>query len=156
MQQFLEMQQDTPTACIVDIIPPTGGVISSLTNNPDGSIRAQWSAAADSTPPFSYEVFVQRTTATGLFSVIPFISRNLFLDIYRDSLGFPFITGEAVHVGVRPVDAVGNVNLQSISLSIIATGSDLSTLFNLIPLTQIQGTVSSSRVVGYVESLSVI
>lgn len=130
---FSEMQQQTPQACVVDLTPPTGGAITSLTNNPDGSIKAQWGAASDLNGPITYEVYVQKATATGLFSVAPFLARGLSLDIYRDALGAMLVVGDVVHVGVRPVDALGNKSSITTSLSVTAAGLGYANLVSTIP-----------------------
>lgn len=130
---FSEMQQQTPQACVVDLTPPTGGAIASLSNNPDGSIKAQWGAASDLNGPLTYEVYVQKGSATGLFSVTPFLARGLSLDIYRDALGAMLVVGDVVHVGVRPVDALGNKSSITTSLSITAAGLGYANLVATIP-----------------------
>ncbi len=143
-QQFLRMQQETPQACLVDLVPPVGGVISSLTNNPDGSLRAQWSAASDANLPVTYEVYVQKETATGLFSTVPFMTRGLSLDIYRDSFGAMLVQGETVFVAVRAADALGNVNSNSTTLSITAAGIGYANLLSALSSVPSAGQVADA------------
>jgi hypothetical protein len=132
-QQFSHFQQQTPQACVVDLVPPTGGAISSLTNNPDGSVKAQWPAASDANAPITYEVYVQKGTATGLFSTTPFLARGLSLDIYRDSLGAMIVQGETIFAAVRAVDALGNQNTNTTTLSVVATGLGYANLLSVLP-----------------------
>jgi hypothetical protein len=131
---FTEMQQETPQACLVDLTPPTGGAVSGVALNPDGSIRVQWPAAADVSEPIRYNVFMKLGTATGLFDDENIIGcvKGLFLDIYRQVDGQPLQLGETYHFGVRAEDALGNVNQNTTSLSIVASGLQVQALVSQI------------------------
>lgn len=122
-----------PSAALTDLTAPTGGAITSVTNNPDGSVKAQWGAASDPSTPITYEVYVQKGSATGIFALTPFLSRDLSIDLYKDSLGAAIVQGDVVHVGVRPVDAVGNRSSITTTLSVTATGVGYANLLALLP-----------------------
>lgn len=117
-----------PVANGTDITPPTFAGIASVANNTDGSIHAAWLAATDPATPITYLIYVKKTTATGLFSVVPFATTNLFLDLYRDAAGFPFLAGDVVYIGVRALDGVGNMNTNLVSLNLTATGLSYANL----------------------------
>lgn len=134
MQMFSILQHTTAQACLVDITPPVGGVISSLTNNPDGSLKAQWTPANDPASPVSYEVYIQESTATGLFAPANLIgvTRSLALDIYRDKNGDMIEAGRTYHVGIRAIDKVGNQTPTTTSLSIVATGLGFANILTVL------------------------
>lgn len=133
MIQFSDMQQETAQACVVDLTPPVGGVIAALSNNPDGSVKASWGAATDLNAPILYEVYVQKATNAGLFATLPFLTRALSLDIYRDSLFQMLQAGETLFVGVRARDALGNLNANTQTQSIVAAGLGYANLIAQIP-----------------------
>jgi len=121
-----------PLACTVDSTPPTFAGITGLTQNANGSLTASWSAATDSSPPIEYMVFIQATTATGLFSTIPVQTvKTLSATIFTDSLG-TLINGTTYHVGVRASDAVGVVETNTVSMSQVSLGVPSTSLINLI------------------------
>lgn len=124
----------TSDACTPDVTPPVGGAISSLTNNTDGSLQVGWPTATDPSVPLRYQVFVQAATATGLFSSgnKVFEGPGNAFSVYKDAAGVPITAGTTYFVGVRAVDAVGNVNTNTTSLSIVATGLSFATLTALI------------------------
>ena len=123
-----------PSTCYPDTTPPSGGAIASIANNTDGSIRVTWPAASDSSVPIRYRVFLQASTATGLFNSLNqvFEGPGLLFDIYRDASGNPITNGVTYYAGVRAVDAVGNVNTNTTSLSVLATGISYDNLAGLI------------------------
>lgn len=129
---FSDMQQETPQACLVDLTPPVGGAISGVSLNPDGSIRVQWPAAADVSGPIRYNVFMKLGTATDLFNPANIVGciKGLFLDIYRQPDGQPLQLGETYYFGVRAEDAIGNLNQNTTSLSIVATGLQVQALIS--------------------------
>lgn len=79
--------QGTSSACIVDLTPPTFSGINFLDVESRGQIRAGWSSAVDPTPPVRYEVYIQASTAAGLFSLANIIAStpiiNLIFSHYR-------------------------------------------------------------------------
>jgi hypothetical protein len=116
--------QPTSEACIVDLTPPTFSGINFLDVESRGQIRAGWSAASDSTPPIRYEVYIQATTPTGLFSLSNIIAStpNLQYDIFTLPDGSFLQNGVTYFVGVRAVDGVGNRDNNTASQSVISTG----------------------------------
>lgn len=114
----------TSSACIVDLTPPTFAGINFLDVESRGQIRAGWSAATDATAPIRYEVYIQASTATGLFSTsnITGITPNLTLDIFTMPDGSFLVNGTTYYVGVRALDAVSNRDSNLVSMSVISTG----------------------------------
>jgi hypothetical protein len=129
---FSIMQQETPQVCLIDVTAPVGGAISSLTNNPDGSLRASWPAAVDISNPIRYEVYVKRASNTDLFNAANIVAviYGLTFDIFKDAQNLAISKGETYHVGVVAVDGVGNRNENTTSLSIVALGLEYYNLIN--------------------------
>lgn len=130
---FSEMQQETPQTCIVDIVPPTGGVIQTLVNNPDGSLKATWNAIADANPPTRVRLFAKFGDNVNLFDPANLIYEGpgLTFDIYKIG-GNPITQGQLCFVGTRGVDQSGNENSNTQNLSVSATGLGYQNLLNLI------------------------
>lgn len=127
--------QSTSSACLTDVTAPTFSGISALTAQINGSLLASWSAATDATTPIHYDVYVQASTATGLFT-----ASNLALSTKNTST-YIFILGDnsrlmkdvTYYVGVRARDAVGNVNTNLVSLNAVSAGvldDDFATLLS--------------------------
>lgn len=116
--------QGTSQACIIDLTPPTFAGINFLDVESRGQIRAGWSAATDSTPPIRYEVYIQASTATGLFNVnnIVAVTPHLQYDIFTLSDGSFLQNGVTYYVGVRAIDGVNNRDSNLVSMSVISTG----------------------------------
>lgn len=114
----------TSSACIADLSPPTFAGISFLDVESRGQIRAGWSAATDPTPPIRYEVYIQASTAVGLFSTanITAITPNLQFDIFTMPDGSFLVNGTTYFVGVRALDGVSNRDANLVSMSVISTG----------------------------------
>lgn len=116
--------QGTSQACIVDLTPPTFAGINFLDVQSRGQIRAGWSVATDATAPIRYEVYVQASTATGLFNQanIIAITPNLQYDIFNLPDGSFLQNGTTYYVGVRALDGVNNRDNNVTSMSVISTG----------------------------------
>lgn len=116
--------QGTSSACIIDVTPPTFAGIATAVVGSRGQIRSTWLAATDPTPPIRYEVYVQASTATGLFNVanIVGITDKLQFDTWTLADGSFLVNGTTYYVGVRAVDGVGNRNTNTVSISLISTG----------------------------------
>lgn len=116
--------QGTSQACIVDLTPPTFAGLVSAAVQSRGQIRATWSAATDATSPVRYEVYVQPSTATGLFNVfnIVGITDKLQFDTWTMPDGSFLVNGTTYYVGVRALDGVSNRDGNTVSTSIISTG----------------------------------
>lgn len=111
-------------ASITDVTPPTFSGITFLDVESRGQIRAGWSAASDATAPIRYEVYIQVSTATGLFSTsnIVAITPNLQYDIFTLPDGSFLMNGSTYFVGVRSIDGVSNRDSNVVSMSVISTG----------------------------------
>lgn len=111
-------------ACIVDLTPPTFAGINFLDVESRGQIRAAWAAGSDATLPIRYEIYIQASTATGLFNVsnIVAMSSQLQYDIFTLPDGSFLVNGTTYYVGVRAVDAVGNRDSNTVSLNVVSTG----------------------------------
>lgn len=140
----------TSSACIVDLTPPTFAGIVSASVESRGQIRTTWAAATDSTPPLRYEVYIQASTATGLFNVANIIaSTNKFqYDTFTLPDGSFLVNGTTYYLGVRAVDAVGNRETNTVSLNVISTGVSVSAdiyqsegAFAINSSNQLQGTL---------------
>ncbi len=116
--------QGTSDACIVDLTPPTFAGINFLDVESRGQIRAGWSVATDPTPPIRYEVYIQASTATGLFNTtnIIAVTPNLQYDIFTMPDGSFLVNGTTYFVGVRAIDGVNNRDSNLVSQSVISTG----------------------------------
>lgn len=121
---FEQFYQQSASACVVDLTAPTFSGITGLSNNPDGSLTASWGAATDTSNPVRYEVYIQASTATGLFSlsniqqIVTSTSARIFTLPDLTYLSF----GVTYYVGVRAVDAVGNRNTNTASLFVDSLG----------------------------------
>jgi len=144
--------QSTPQACLVDLTPPTFSGITGLTANANGSLTASWSAATDATNPVGYQVFIQASTATGLFSsgnkLYSAIGTSVV--IFTDALLAPLVNGTTYFVGIRAVDAVGNVDTNTASISAISNGVADNSLAN--KLDTLLARLTSTRA-GYMDNL---
>lgn len=116
--------QGSVQACIVDLTPPTFAGLNSANVESRGQIRAKWLAATDTTPPVRYEVYLQATTATGLFNLANIVGMTdkLQFDTWTLPDGSFLVNGTTYFVGVRAVDAVGNRDTNTVSTSLISTG----------------------------------
>lgn len=114
----------TASACVVDLVPPTfaGLVLADVESR--GQVRCTWAAGTDVTNPIRYEVYVQASTATGLFNTnnIAGITNALSYDVFTLAGGGFLQNGTTYHFGVRAVDAVGNRESNTISQGVISTG----------------------------------
>lgn len=120
--------QGTASACINDVTPPTFAGIATASVQSRGQIRATWLAATDPTPPIRYEIYIQATTATGLFSVanIIAITDKLQYDTFTLPDGSFLVNGTTYFIGVRAIDGVSNRNTNTASISVISTGVTVS------------------------------
>lgn len=114
----------TSSACVVDLIPPTFAGINGLAVQSRGQIRASWTAATDVTAPLRYEVYIQASTATGLFNVnnIIAVTPQLQYDTFVMPDGSFLVNGTTYYVGVRAIDGVSNRDNNTVTLSVISTG----------------------------------
>lgn len=118
----------TSEACIVDLTPPTFAGINTLTVQSRGQIRATWLVASDPTTPIRYEIYIQASTATGLFNTtnIIAITDKLQYDTFTMPDGSFLQNGTTYYVGVRAIDGVNNRDSNLVSLNVISTGVSVS------------------------------
>lgn len=140
----------TSSACVVDLTPPTFSGITSLDVESRGQIRAIWSAASDVTTPIRYEVYIQASTATGLFNTnnIITVTPQLQFDTFIMPDGSFLVNGTTYYVGVRAIDGVSNRDNNTVSMSVISTGVSVFAdayktdgAFVINSLNQLQGTL---------------
>lgn len=114
----------TPNACVVDLTPPTFTGITSAIAQGNGSIKVNFPAATDATTPVRYRVYI----ALGSVSAAAlFVSSNV-VSVVEPSGSGPFSTyiytlsdlttylaiNQIYTFGVRAVDAVGNMNTNTV------------------------------------------
>jgi len=133
--------QASSSACIADLTPPTFSGISSLVANLNGSLTASWTAATDATTPIRYEVYIQADTATGLFvdSNVTNMTYASPHTIFLDAADVALEADRTYYVGVRAVDAVGNENTNTVSLSAVSQGvltENLGTIASALQATE--------------------
>ena len=116
--------QPTSQACISDFTPPTFSGITFLGRDSLGQFTVSWSSAVDATLPIRYEVYIQALTSFNLFDVanIALITPQLSCDLFALADSTLLQSGVLYHVGVRAVDAVGNRDNNTTSMSQISVG----------------------------------
>lgn len=133
--QFTEqMQQETSKACIADVTPPVGGVVQSIVNQLDGSLKVNWNSATDDTSPVLYKLYIKKATAVGIIDEENVIYQGPATEFYvcRDAEGFPVIAGETYFASVRAIDRFGNENANNQFVSVTAQGIGYANLVNQI------------------------
>lgn len=161
MNQFFAslFYHSTPQACVSDLTPPTFAGISTLVPQLNGSLRATWLAATDATTPIRYRIYIQKDTATGLFSSsnMALETETLTKDIFQLKDGSLLLEDVTYYVGVRAVDAVGNEssNLGSLSglSSGVLTGSLLTIAQDILTATQNLTSGGTSLVAELIETV---
>jgi hypothetical protein len=131
-----------PTAAITDTTAPTFAGITGLTANINGSLTASWSAGTDSSTPIEYVVYVQASTATGLFnsSNIAQIISALGAHIYVLNDLSRLQKGVVYYVGVRAKDALSNIDSNVVSMNATSAGvldDDLATIAASLAATEL-------------------
>lgn len=126
--------QPTSQACVTDLTPPTFAGIAGLVANSNGSLTASWSAASDTNSPIAYEVYIQASTAIGLFNVAnrTLSTFSLSRAIFALADGTLLANGVTYFVGVRARDPIGNVDANTASLSAISQGVPSTSVLNAI------------------------
>lgn len=144
----------TSSACLVDLTPPTFSGITSLDVETRGQIRTMWAAASDATSPIRYEIYIQSSTATGLFNTtnIVAVTPNLLYDIFTMPDGSFLVNGDTYYVGVRAIDGVSNRDSNTVSMNVISTGVltsidvyDVDGAFSLADGGDFQGTIWAKK-----------
>lgn len=127
-QQFSRsVVQRLPEACQNDTTPPTFGGIQTLTQQPNGSLLATWSAGSDLAGPLSYEVYILQgiASAAALFSTanIALITRQLSARVFTlSNLNSYLLPGQTYTVGVRAIDALSNRSSNTQLLTAVSLG----------------------------------
>lgn len=129
-QQYSEtLVQKLPSACVVDITPPTFTGVASATPNADGSISLAWLAATDLTGPIEYLLYIAlgSVSAGTLFQVSNLVTiapavltKKIFT--LADQTTY-LVNGQQYTVGVRAKDGVGNINTNVVILTPTAIAS---------------------------------
>lgn len=116
--------QPSSQSCIVDLTPPTFNGVNFLTRGSLGQLKVMWLAASDLSSPIRYEVYVQEEPASNLFNIanIALITTNLQADIFTLANGSLIQSGVKYFIGVRAIDAVGNRDNNTISMSQTSPG----------------------------------
>jgi hypothetical protein len=114
----------TSQACVVDTTSPTFAGIATISAQLNGSILATWLAATDASNPIYYDVYIQPTTATGLFSSTNLALSTNKLSIYIFTLADNtlLLNGQTYFIGIRARDPLGNQSTTLASLSAISQG----------------------------------
>jgi len=131
-----EFIQSSTGTSIPDVTAPTFAGITSLLANPNGSLKASWSAATD-VSEVRYEVYIS-TSNIGLFNLSnrAYITVGLIVDIFtlaNNDLLMPL----TYYVGVRAIDSYGNRETNTVSLNEISLGvvdADVIQLLNAIKI----------------------
>lgn len=126
-QQYSQtMVQKLPSACVIDLTPPTFLGISALTPQAMGSLKVDHLGAVDPTGPINYEIYCLpgAVVAATLFASQPCqIVRGLTGYVFMDANGDFIVKGTTYTVGVRARDAQGNLNTNTAILTTVAIGS---------------------------------
>lgn len=128
------VQKPAPASSPSSVAPTFGG-ITALNQNLDGSLQASWLAVTlVPNPPVRYEVYIQQSTATGLFNAgnLQSITPKLTQKIAEDAAGNPLQFNRTYFVGVRAVDAYGNRETNLISLSQTITYANFNTVASAV------------------------
>lgn len=131
-----EFTQSSTGTSIPDTTAPTFAGISGLLANPNGSLRASWSAATDDSE-VRYEVYIS-TSNVGLFSLSnrAVITVSTTIDVFtlaNNSL----LTPTTYYVGVRAIDTYGNRETNIVILNEDSLGvvdADIIALLNSIKI----------------------
>lgn len=122
------VSQDLPQSSIADTTPPTFAGITSVVPNTDGSFTVSYSAASDVSLPVRYQIYMALGTVSAavLFqdanivsSVTSLTSKVFMLPDWATYI----VNGLVYTLGVRSVDAVGNVDTNTAVLTSTAIGS---------------------------------
>ncbi len=142
---YKNTKHELSVASLTDTTAPTFAGVTSVTQNSNGSLTANATAATDISNPIRYELYIS-TTNIGLFNTsnISLVSYSLPMTVYTDSSGDLLVYGD-YYIGLRAVDAVGNretntVTIQETSLgvpdySVIDKLNQILANTNLIPAT---------------------
>lgn len=140
----------TSSACITDLTPPTFSGIASLVVGSRGQLIATWLAASDITPPIRYEFYIKASTSVGLFNSVNLLvsTEQLTFSTFTMPDNTFLVNGTTYYVGIRAVDAVGNRDSNTVSLSVLSTGVfvsnedyEVSGAFAVNSSNQLQGTL---------------
>ena len=103
---------------------PTFSGITSLTPQLNGSLLASWGVATTPNPVIEYDVYIQLSTATGLFSS-PNKAKTIFGTadyIFALADGTILVSGSTYYVGIRARDPLGNQSTNTSSIAAVSVG----------------------------------
>lgn len=119
------------SACVLDVTPPTHAGIATLVAQNNGSLRATWLAATDATTPIRYNIYIS-TSAGNVFTKLVGSVETLTADIFKDGDGNLLQYNTTYYVAVRAVDAVGNINTNLATLNAVSGGVAPDSVYNLL------------------------
>ena len=152
---FFSMSQSTPRTCVIDLVPPVFSGIQTLVPQLNGGLLAGWNPATDLDVPISYEVYIKKGTATGLFSVDPLLTyeNSLFIMSLADG---SLLEPATYFVGVRAKDSQGNLETNIVSLSAVSVGVLDSGLVEAVRAMQAVAQACGGSVVGVVDDSDLV
>lgn len=118
------IRQSTPTSATIVATNPTFAGVQSATAQLNGSILASWNAASGPNGPYVYDVYVQESTATGLFNPANWMQTDSDTQTYVwEYTGNNILrAGFTYYVGVKARDPLGNISLSTASVFAVSTG----------------------------------
>jgi hypothetical protein len=118
------VRQSTPSSVQIITTNPTFAGIQTLVSQPNGSLLANWNAATASTLPLVYDLYIQPTTAVGLFNSTNKVVSSFKLSepLFSLANGTLLVGGATYFVGVRARDPLGNQSVSTTSVSAISVG----------------------------------
>jgi hypothetical protein len=128
------VQKPAP-ASIPSTVAPVFAGITNAAPNTDGSISASWSAGTAINPPISYKVYIARgsVSAATLFNslnlakIVPANTLTARLFLLADQTYL--VRDQEYTLGVRAVDAYGNVETNTAILTATSVGIDAEPLY---------------------------
>lgn len=131
---------------------PTFAGIVSLTPQSNGSLLASWAAGTTPNPILEYDVYIQLSTATGLFNsgnkTRTTFGTSIYLFTLADSTTL-LVAGSTYFVGIRARDPLGNQSTSSASVSAVSTGVSPSRYLALTDISTVVAAVWSELQAGY-------
>lgn len=118
------VRQSTPSSVEIVTTNPTFAGITGLAAQLNGSLLASWAAGTGPTAPLIYDVYIQLSTATGLFvdgNKLPSVFTTAVY-IFQLPGGALLVKDSTYFVGVRARDPLGNLSTTTVSMSAVSLG----------------------------------